>query len=38
MCLPVTLLKAYRQELIRSHLEFKDYYFALSGSAIEVGQ
>ncbi len=26
---PVTLLKAYRQELIRSHLEFRDYYFAL---------
>jgi len=26
---PVSLLKAYRQELIRSHLEFKDYYFAL---------
>jgi tetratricopeptide (TPR) repeat protein len=25
----VSLLKAYRQELVRSHLEFKDYYFAL---------
>jgi tetratricopeptide (TPR) repeat protein len=25
----VPLLKAYRQELMRSHLEFKDYYFAL---------
>jgi len=25
----VALLKAYRQELIRSHLEFKGYYFAL---------
>jgi len=24
-----SLLKAYRQELVRSHLEFKDYYFAL---------
>ena len=26
---PVLLLRAYRQELIRSHLEFKDYYFDL---------
>ena len=26
---PVTLLRAYRQELIRGHLEFKDYYFSL---------
>lgn len=26
---PVSLLRAYRQELIRSHLEYKDYYFAL---------
>lgn len=26
---PVSLLRAYRQELIRSHLEFKDYYFDL---------
>jgi tetratricopeptide (TPR) repeat protein len=25
----VSLLKAYRQELVRSHLEFKDSYFAL---------
>jgi hypothetical protein len=24
-----SLLKAYRQEIIRSHLEYKDYYFAL---------
>ncbi|MGH9538391.1 MAG: tetratricopeptide repeat protein, partial [Terriglobales bacterium] len=26
---PVALLKAYRKELIRGHLEFKDYYFSL---------
>jgi tetratricopeptide (TPR) repeat protein len=26
---PVALLKAYRQELIRSRLEYRDYYFAL---------
>ncbi|HMJ20865.1 MAG TPA: hypothetical protein VK513_03115 [Terriglobales bacterium] len=26
---PVTLLRAYRQELIRSHLEYKDHYFSL---------
>jgi Dihydrodipicolinate synthetase family len=26
---PVSLLRAYRQELIRSHLEYKDYYFSL---------
>jgi predicted CXXCH cytochrome family protein len=26
---PVVLLKAYRRELIGSHLQFKDYYFAL---------
>jgi tetratricopeptide (TPR) repeat protein len=26
---PVALLKAYRQELIRSRLEYKDYYFVL---------
>jgi len=26
---PISLLKAYRQELIRLHLEFKDYYFAV---------
>lgn len=26
---PVALLKAYRQELIRSRLEYKEYYFAL---------
>jgi hypothetical protein len=25
----VTLLRAYRQELIRGHLEYKDYYFSL---------
>jgi Flp pilus assembly protein TadD len=26
---PVTLLRAYRQELIRGHLEYKDHYFSL---------
>ena len=26
---PVSLLRAYRQELIRSHFEYKDYYFSL---------
>ena len=26
---PATLLRAYRQELIRGHLEYKDYYFSL---------
>ena len=26
---PATLLRAYRQELIRRHLEYKDYYFSL---------
>jgi hypothetical protein len=26
---PVSLLRAYRQELVRSHLEYKDYYFSL---------
>jgi hypothetical protein len=26
---PVALLQAYRKELIRSHLEYKDYYFSL---------
>jgi hypothetical protein len=26
---PVSLLRAYRQEFIRSHLEYKDYYFSL---------
>jgi tetratricopeptide (TPR) repeat protein len=26
---PIALLKAYRQELIRSHLEYKDYYRTL---------
>ena len=25
----VSLLRAYRQELVRSHLEYKDYYFSL---------
>jgi len=27
---PATLLRAYRQELIRGHLEYKDYYFPFS--------
>jgi len=26
---PVALLQAYRKELVRSHLEYKDYYFSL---------
>jgi hypothetical protein len=26
---PVSLLRAYRKELVRSHLEYKDYYFSL---------
>jgi len=26
---PVSLLRAYRQELVRSHLEYKNYYFSL---------
>jgi hypothetical protein len=26
---PTALLRAYRQELIRGHLEYKDYYFSL---------
>jgi hypothetical protein len=26
---PESLLRAYRQELIRSHLEYKDFYFPL---------
>lgn len=26
---PVSLLRAYRQQLVRGHLEYKDYYFSL---------
>lgn len=34
---PVSLLRAYRQELIRSHLEFKDYYFDLLEKLRQAG-
>lgn len=34
---PVLLLRAYRQELIRSHLEFRDYYFGLLTKLAQSG-
>jgi tetratricopeptide (TPR) repeat protein len=34
---PVALLKAYRQELVRSRLKFKSYYFALLERLIQSG-
>jgi hypothetical protein len=34
---PVVLLKAYRRELIGSHLQFKDYYFALLDRLAKAG-
>ncbi len=35
---PVILLRAYRQELIRGRLEFKDYYFSLLGRLLAAGE
>ena len=35
---PVSLLGAYRQELVRSHLEYKDYYFSLLDQLSKANQ
>jgi len=34
---PVVLLRAYRKELIREHLEFKDHYFSLLDRLAKAG-